>query len=113
MKKSKFVGLRDGLWECIGYMVSDVQGARCKKKLDDMGKKARTKSPGSRQYDYEWCRPTSDGEAMKYITLSAYQAKRVYKGLATVEEYAKKKEAKQLQKQSRTYKERVSYSFGG
>lgn len=107
MKKSKFVGVKDGLWECTRYAVSDVQGTRCKRKVDKNGKKARAKSPGSRQYEYEWCRLTSAGEAMKYITLSAAQSRKVYKGLASVEDYEKKKEAKR----SLTYKERISYSF--
>lgn len=107
MRKSKFVGTKDGLWECIRYVISDVQGTRCRKKVDINGKKARAKSPGSRQYEYEYCRPTSDGEAMKYITLTAAQARKVYRGLATVEEYETKKEALR----SLQHKERISYCF--
>lgn len=107
MKKSKFVGIKDGLWECLRYAIADVQGTRCKRKVDENGKKARAKSPGSRQYEYEWGRPTSDGEAMKYIKLTAAQVRKVYKGLATVEEYERKKEAKR----SLQHKERISYSF--
>jgi hypothetical protein len=76
-------------------------------KCDATGKKAKTKSPGSRQYEYDWRRLTSDGKAYKYITLNAQQAARVLNGLATVEEYAKKKSAKRSLK----HLERIDYSF--
>jgi hypothetical protein len=107
MRKSKFVGMRDGLWECVRCAVSTVQGARCKLKLTADGKKAKAKSPGSKQYEYDWRRPTSDGKAFKYITLNAQQSARVLKGLSTVEEYAQKKEAK------RSFKhfEKIDYCF--
>lgn len=107
MRKSKFVGMQNELWECVRCAVSNVQGSRCKLKLTPEGKKAKTKSPGSRQYEYEWRRPTSDSKAYKYIRLNAQQAAKVLKGLITVEEYAQRKEAKR----SFEHRERVDYSF--
>lgn len=107
MRKSKFVGMQNGPWEFVRCAVSTVQGSRCKLKLTADGKKAKAKSPGSKQYEYECRRPTSDGKAFKYITLNAQQAARVLKGLATVEEYAQKKEAKR----SFEHFERIDYSF--
>jgi len=107
MKKSKFVGMQDDLWECVRCAVATVQGTRCKRKRTENGKMAKAKSPGSRQYEYDWRRPTSDGKAFKYITLNAQQTARVRNGLATVEEYAQKKEAKR----SFRHLERIDYSF--
>lgn len=107
MKTSKFVGMKDGLWECVRCAVSSVQGRYCAKKREANGKKAKAKSPGSRQYEYVWRRPTSDGKAYKYITLNAQQTARVLNGQASVEDYAKKKEVKRSFK----HLERVDYSF--
>lgn len=108
MRKSKFVGTKSGDYTCIGFGVADVQPKFCRKKLTSDGKKAKTKSPYSRQYDYNYAKFTSDGKAIKHITLSASQARRVYNGLATVDEYVKKMERKRAQAD---IKDRVNYCF--
>lgn len=109
MKKSKFIGLQNCGYTCTGIEVADVQPKRCRKKTTADGKKAKTKSPYSKQYRYPFEKLTSDGKAIKSIMLSAAQARNVYRGLVTVDEYVKKKE----RKRSQTYSlnERVNYSF--
>ena len=108
MRKSKFVGTKSGDYICIGYEVADVQPKLCRKKLTPEGKRAKTKSPHSQQYKYPYAKLTSDGKAIKHITLSAHQARRVYNGLATVDDYVKKMERKRAKAD---IMERVNYCF--
>ena len=105
MKKSKYLNMKSGDWECTHVGVARVQPAFKQKKVD--GKRVRTKSPGHQSDYYIFERHTSDAKAMKMIRLSASQANRVYKGLATVEDFAKKKAAKK----SQVFTHKVSYSF--
>ena len=105
MRKSKFVGMRSGNWECVHMGVADVQPAYCRRRVD--GKRVRSKSPGSRQYYYAFERLTSDAKAMKMIRLNAAQVRQVLNGTHTVEYFAEKKAAKK----SQLFKEKVSYSF--
>lgn len=106
MKKSKYLGMKSGEWECTFVGVAGVQPA-FKKKRDNYGNRVRSISAGHLQYYYIFERLTSDLKAMKMIRLSAMQANQVLKGKHTVEDYAKKKEAKR----SQVFKEKVSYSF--
>ena len=105
MKKSKFFGMRSGDWECTHVGVADVQPAFCRRRVD--GKRVRSKSPGSQQYYYIFERLTSDNKAMKMIRLNATQVRQVFNNWFTVEDFAKKKEAKR----SQAFKQKVSYSF--
>lgn len=105
MKKSKYLGMRSGGWECTHVGVADVQPAFCRRKVG--GKRVRSKSPGSRQYYYIFERITSDNKAMKMIRLNASQTAKVLNGKSTVEDFAKQKELKR----SKIFKDKVSYSF--
>lgn len=105
MKRSKFIGMKSGDWECTYRGVADVQPVYCRRKVD--GKRVKSKSPGSRQYYYIFERLTSDGKAMKMVRLNAQQARLVLGGRKTVEEYAKRKK---LEK-SQVFTQKVSYSF--
>ena len=107
MKKSKYLGIKSGDYICTDIMVADVQPKYCRRKITIDGKKAKTKSPHSQQYAYNFAKLTSDGKAIKSTLLNAAQARSVYRGLTTVDTYVKKKE----QKRSQTFKERVSYCF--
>lgn len=109
MRKSKFIGLQNCGYTCTGIGVADVQSKLCRKKITADGKKAKTKSPYSKQYNYFFEKFTSDGKAIKSIILSADQARKVYRGLATVDEYVKRKERKRSQLIN--FKERINYSF--
>lgn len=108
MRKSKFIGTESGEYTCIGCEVADVQPRYCRKKLTAEGKKAKTKSYHSQQYRYPYAKLTSDGKAIKHITLTAAQARRVYNGLATVDDYVKKMENK---KNHVSIKKRANYCF--
>ena len=105
MRKSKYVGMKSGTWECVHMGVADVQPAFCRRKV--AGKRVRSKSPGSRQYYYIFERLTSDSKAMKMIRLNASQVRQVLNGTYSVEYFAEKKEAKR----SQVFNEKVSYSF--
>jgi hypothetical protein len=105
MKKSKYLNMRSGDWECTHVGVADVQPAFCRRKVN--GKRVRSKSPGSKQYYYIFERITSDKKAMKMIRLNATQARQVRCNWFTVEDFAKKKEALR----SQAFKDKVSYSF--
>ena len=107
MKKSKFIGMQSGDYTCTGVMVVDVQPKYCRTKFTADGKKVKTKSYHSQQYGYSCEKFTSDGKAIKSIILSAAQARNVYNGRATVEEYVKRKE----RKHSKDFKARVNYCF--
>jgi hypothetical protein len=106
MKKSKYLGMRSGDWECTHVGVDRVQPVYTHFK-DDAGKRVRSKSAGHQLYYYIFERITSDKKAMKMIRLNAAKAAQVYQGRATVEEFAKKKEAKRSQE----FIDKVSYSF--
>lgn len=106
MRRSKYLGLKSGAWECTHVGVAGVQPA-FKKKRDYYGNRVRSKSPGHQTYYYIFERPTSDGEAMKMIRLNACQALQVLKGLKTVEEYATAK--KDLKHPA--FKDKLSYCF--
>lgn len=107
MKKSKFVGTKNGDYTCTTIVVRDVQPKYCRKKVDASGKRAKTKSPYSQQYGYLWEKLTSDGKAIKSIMLNAAQTRKVYLEDATVDEYVKKKE----RKRSLIFNDRVNYGF--
>jgi hypothetical protein len=106
MKKSKYLGMTDGDWTCTHVGVERVQPA-FKLQRDEDGKRVRSKSAGHRTYYYIFERLTSDKKAMKMIRLGFWQAKKVYIGECSVEEFAKKKE----RKRSQAFKHKVSYSF--
>lgn len=110
MKKSKYLGMVNGDWECTHVGVARVQPAfkqQKNQKKDRYGNRARNKYPGHQTYYYVFERLTSDKKAMKMIQLSANQANLVLQGKRSVEEYAVKKE----RKHSKKFAEKVSYSF--
>ena len=107
MIRSKFIGTRSGDYTCTEAAVVDVQPKYCRRKVNPDGTKAKTKSHHSQQYGYNWEKHTSDSKAIKTIMLNAAQARKVYRGLATVDEYVKKKELKR----SKVFKDRINYSF--
>ena len=111
MRKSKFVGIMSNGYTCVGCEVADVQPKTCRKKLTITGRKAKTKSPYSKQYQYPFVKLTSDGKALKHITLSAAQVRKVYNGLATVEDYVKQRERNRSRTAKTDIKERVNYCF--
>ena len=106
MKKSKYLGMKSGEWECTHIGIARVQPVYTMK-LGPYGRRLRSKFPGHQSYYYIFERLTSDAKAMKMIRLSASQALKVAKGIATVEDFAEKKAAKR----SQIFKEKVSYSF--
>jgi hypothetical protein len=105
MKRTKYLHMQSGEWECTHIGVASITGAF--KKTPVNGKRVRNLTPGHRNYYYIFERLTSDSKAMKMIRLNASQVNKVRKGLATVEEFAKKKAAER----SQAFKEKVSYSF--
>jgi hypothetical protein len=105
MKKSKYLGLKSGNWECTHVGVASITSAFKKKKVG--GRVVRNSTPGHRNYYYIFERLTSDGKAMKMIRLNAAQARQVLKNWFTVEDFAKKKEVLR----SQVFKDKVSYSF--
>lgn len=105
MRKSKYVGMKSGNWECTYYGIARVQPAYHVKKAN--GKRVRSVSVGHQQYYYIFERETSDAKAIKMIRLNASQAKNVLNGKYTVEELADKKKAKR----SSEFTDKVSYSF--
>lgn len=107
MRKSKYVGMKSGEWVCVHAGIASVQSVFKKYERDALGRKVRSKSPGSKQYYYIFVRLTHDGICEKMVRLNAAQALAVRKGLITVEEIADKKKSKN----SLAFKEKVSYSF--
>ena len=110
MKKSKYVGMRNGNYECVDIVVARVQSVYTRKRDED-GKKIKSKRPGHRLYDYIWERLTSDGKAMKIVRLNAQQVRRVLDGSITVEQVALAKEEMREAGRKMKAKHRVSYSF--
>lgn len=106
MRKSKYLGMKSEQWECTHTGIASVQPAFTHYK-DALGRRVRSKSPGSRQYYYIFERPTSDGKALKMIRLSAKQVLQVATGFFTVEDFAKRKEIER----SPVFTKKVSYSF--
>jgi hypothetical protein len=106
MKKSKYLGMKSGNWECTHVGVDKIQPAFTKQRGED-GKRIRSKRAGHCCYYYIFERLTSDQKAMKMIRLGYWQAKRVFSGELTVEHFAEKKEAKR----STEFTKKVSYSF--
>lgn len=106
MKKTKYLGMRNGNWECTYVGVDRVQPAFTHKRGED-GKKIRSKNAGHQSYYYIFERITSDEKAMKMIRLGYWQVSKVYSGKRTVEDYAVKKE----RKRSQEFTKKVSYSF--
>ena len=110
MKKSKYLGMRCGKYECVGVEVERVQPVYTNKR-DEKGRKIRSKRPGHRMYAYIWERITSDGKAMKIIRLNARQVRQVLNGTLTVEQVAiTREEMREAGKKLKTAN-RVSYSF--
>ncbi len=107
MRTSKYLGLKSGPWTCTHVGVASVQSAYKKYERDALGRRVRSKSPGSKQYYYIFERLTSDKKAMKMIRLNAQQAMYVLRGSKTVEDYA----AKKKKARSNIFKDKVSYSF--
>lgn len=105
--KSKYLGMISGAWQCTHVGVASVQPVYKKYEKDPLGRRVKSKSPGSKQYYYIFERPTSDGKAMKMVRLSAAEALRVRTGLSAVEQIADRK--KSCVKPNFTQK--VSYSF--
>ena len=106
MKKTKYLGMTNGNWECTYVGVDRVQPAFTRKRGED-GKKIRSKNAGHQSYYYIFERITSDEKAMKMIRLGYWQVKKVYSGERTVEDFAIKKE----RKRSQEFTKKVSYSF--
>ena len=106
MKKSKYLGMKNGDWTCTHIGVDRVQPAFTKRRDED-GKKIRSKNAGHQSYYYIFERLTSDKKAMKTIRLGYWSVKKVYTGERSVEEFAKKKE----RKRSQEFRHKVSYSF--
>lgn len=106
MKKTKYLGIKNGDWQCTHVGVANIQPAFTQKR-DAGGKKIRSKRAGHRNYYYIFERLTSDQKAMKMVRLGYWQAKQVLRGEKTVEYFADKK----ARKRSQTFKNKVSYSF--
>lgn len=106
MRKSKYLGMKSGDWECTHVGVERVQPA-FKQKRDYYGNRVRSKNPGHQSYYYIFERLTSDHKAMKMIRLNARQVRQVLDQKYTVEDFAKKKELER----SQTFTQKVSYSF--
>lgn len=107
MRTSKYLGLKSGTWQCTHVGVASVQPAYKKYERDPLGRRVKSKSPGSKQYYYIFERPTSDGKAMKMVRLNAAQARQVLSMKAAVEDFAKKKQTER----SPLFEKKVSYSF--
>jgi hypothetical protein len=105
MIRSEFYGMNSGDWSCTHVGLASITGAYKTKKVN--GQRVRNKTAGHRNYYYIFERLTSDAKAMKMIRLNAKQVRQVRVGWYTVEDFAKKKEAKR----SQIFKEKVSYSF--
>jgi hypothetical protein len=112
MRKSKYLGMQSGDWECTHVGVARVQPA-FKKKKDDEGRRVRSKRPGHRTYYYIFERLTSDKKAMKMIRLNAKQVRQVLDGWITVESVANaKKEMNEAGvRAAKFFVNKVSYSF--
>ena len=110
MKKSKYLGMRNGNYECVEIITARVQSVYTNKRDID-GKKIRSKRPGHRAYDYIWERITSDGKAMKIVRLNARQVKMVLDGATTVEQIALAREEQREAGKKLKAKHRVNYSF--
>lgn len=110
MRKSKYIGMRDGKYECTDVVIARVQPAYTNK-TDENGKKIKSKRPGHRMYDYIWERITSDGKAMKIIRLNAHQVRQVLNGTLTVEQVAIAREEMREAGRKLKTKNRISYSF--
>ena len=106
MKKTKYLGMKSGECECTYVGVDRVQPAFTQKR-DEEGRKIRSKRAGHQSYYYIFERLTSDAKAMKMIRLGYWQAKEVFRGARTVEDFAVKKE----RKRSQLFKKKVSYCF--
>lgn len=106
MKKTKYLGMKNGDWECTHVGVDRVQPAFTQKRGVD-GKKIRSKNAGHQSYYYIFERITSDHKALKMIRLGYWQVSKVYTGACTVEDFALKKE----RKRSQEFTKKVSYSF--
>ena len=110
MIRSKYIGMRNGNYVCVGAEVARIQPVYTNKRNED-GKKIKSKRPGHRLYAYTFERLTSDGKAMKIIRLNAKQVKQVLDGSITVEQVAiAREEMRKAGKQLKTV-HRVSYSF--
>ena len=101
MRKSKYLGMKNGEWLCTHMGIATVTPTF------KPSTRIRYKSAGHRQYYYIFERTTHDLKAEKMVRLSASQVLLVYKGLKTVEEYADKKKASK----PKAFKNKVSYSF--
>lgn len=106
MKKTKYLGMKNGDWECTYVGVAKIQPAFTKNR-DEAGRKIRSKRAGHRNYYYIFERLTSDAKAMKMVRLGYWQAKQVLKGERTVEYFAEKK----ANKRSQSFENKVSYCF--
>lgn len=107
MRKSKYLGLVNGDWQCTHVGVDRVQPVFKQQRSKLTGARLRSKNPGHQLYYYIFERITSDAKAMKMIRLNAAQASRVWSGKSTVEEIARQKERMRTQE----FKNKVSYSF--
>ena len=105
MKRSKYLYMKSGDWECTHVGLASITSVYSKRKIN--GKCKKNTTPGHRNYYYIFERFTSDSKAMKMIRLNASQINKVRKGEATVEDFAKKKAAEK----SQAFKDKVSYSF--
>lgn len=110
MKKSKYLGMKSGDYECVDVVVARVQPAYTNKRNEE-GKRVRSKRPGHQLYEYVWERMTSDNKAMKIVRLNARQAKRVLDGTITVESIALAREEMREAGKQLSVRQRVSYSF--
>ena len=106
MKKSKYLGMKNGDWTCTHVGIARVQPA-FKKKRDYYGNRVRSKNPGHQTYYYIFERLTSDGLAEKMVRLNASQIRRVADGWTTVESVSELKK----RAASRKFTQKVSYSF--
>lgn len=106
MRTSKYIGFQSGAWVCTEVAVARVQPV-FRAKRNKLGNRIRNKYPGHQTYNYIFERYTSDGKAIKIVSLNAKQAYQVYCGKLTVEEIADKRHTQK----ATSFKDRVSYSF--
>lgn len=97
-RTSKYLNKQFGNWTCTHVGISRVQPKRTLS-----GRKSR--QPGHQTYYYIFERLTSDGAAEKLVRLNAFEAARVYRGQASVEDIARSREG------ATEFKTKISYHF--
>ena len=75
MKKSKYLGMKFGNWECTDIYLAGNYGGGTKHNA----------------YRYQLSRPTSDNKCIKIVTVSGPTLLKIKRGLCSVDDVAKNK----------------------